>query len=463
MHEILSKKFHSQLSGDSEIWNWVHIHESVTMMDSNYREITFYNRTGYDQITTRLYLDCIHYYDEEVKHCSIDDLDDEEITEYLPLIFSKEDLIVRHFKTKDDVCNARPENDVSAENIEYKQPNGRYAQWTETAPPFGVVTLRITIKGKTYDSFKVIFLPPYNIEHPILRDYDKTRILYRSFDGKDAVFDDFIPKDNNQLNSTKPIRYGEEHDFYEVDVYRPTLIKEVLLDGQIIGYLDATEKLRLPYIFKHRVQINDFSEQGYQAYVCSNLGNIYTQNFIDIAHNPNAGMAAWVAWSRAKEYDACSLDSNAPACLKVYFGLPVSNNRWEGQEALLWDYDRKNNPTIVNPNDDFEFGIVFQNLSKNKDLTCCFPNKKDDDVWELMDRDVSSLKCFEVANDAGIYFFLMQPLMNLMNNPKDVVKELYDPLFVNRNGCLTDHDKCGLKRFGEEFCFDWQAYEINIE
>ena len=69
--------------------------------------------------------------------------------------------------------------------------------------------------------------------------------------------------DGIPLTPTVPIRFGVANDYYELHIYRPTLIKEVMMDGKIIDYLDGDEKLRLPYIFKERVQLNDFSTKGY--------------------------------------------------------------------------------------------------------------------------------------------------------------------------------------------------------
>lgn len=104
-----------------------------------------------------------------------------------------------------------------------------------------------------------------------------------------------------------------------IDVYRPTLVKEVMLDGNIIRYLNEDEKLYLPYIFKDRVQLNDFSRKGYQAYECRNLGNIYTQDFINIAGNPSIGEAALNAWRMDNKYLGKMLDAMSPNSLLVCF------------------------------------------------------------------------------------------------------------------------------------------------
>lgn len=45
----------------------------------------------------------------------------------------------------------------------------------------------------------------------------------------------------------------------------------------------------------------------------------------------------------------------------------------------------------------------------------------------------------------------------------DIVSEIYEPLFESRGGQLTEQDKTGLIRLGEELGFDWQENKIYIE
>lgn len=462
--DVYRKPFRDEKYGKSESWNWIYIYDSVTFVDDKGKTISLYNRVGYDQITTRLYSDTIHYVGGgKVKHYYIDDpdiSDDYDIDE-LPLIFGLDDVIVRHFATKDDILNARPEEDTVAELIEFKLDNGRYAQWTPAEePPFGEVTLRVTVKGIQL-SLPVIYLPRLSEEQPIMRDFEQTLIRYRAADMNEATYQDEIPMDGNVLSPTVPIKFGEGDSYYEVDVYRPTLIKEVMLDGKIINYLQADEKLRLPYIFKNRVQLNDFSIKGYQAYECKNLCSIYSQTYLDIEHNPSVGMAALAMWNKDTNYAGKLLDAMAPESLLVCFGRSANDADWNNQEAFVWNYDKGNEPTVSSHKDAPEFGIVFQNLSKNIDLTCNYPVQVDDDPWGFDDVEVSIVKCFEVANVYQTYFFLMKPLVELTKD--DVVKELYEPLIDARGGQLTDKDKQGLRRFGEEFGLDWRKYNINIE
>ncbi len=454
-HEVFHKSFYDQAFGFSEEWNWVYIYDSVTFFDDKGKEFTLFNRIGYDQVTTKLYTDTIHYVDGgKIRRYYIDDPDISNVldVENLPLIFGLDDIIVRHFATKDDIKNAQPEEDTEAELIEYKQRSGRYTPWTENdKPDYGKVTLRVTIKGKPY-IIAVAYLPRLASETPIMRDYESCCVRYKNIFDEDVIYRDAIPMDGESLAPTLPIRYGGGDLYCEVDVYRPTLIKEVLLDGKIIDYLQDDEKLELPYIFKQRVQLNDFNRRGYQAYECKHLDNIYTDAYINVAQNPSAGMAALAAWDADTKYLGKLLDEMAPDSLLVCFGRSKKEPHWEGEEALAWNYDKEQEPKVVSSTETIDFGIIFQNLSKNKDLTCNYPIQADDDPWGFDDVDVSILRCFEVANDTETYFFLMKPLMEM----RDTKKELYEPLLEARGGELSEKDKQGLLRLGEEFGFDWQ-------
>lgn len=471
--DVYRKRFRDQKFGTTETWNWIYIYDCVSFLDEKGKEINLYNRIGYDQVTTRLYTDTIRYVGGgKVKHYYIDypDISDEYEVDELPLIFGWEDVIVRHFATKDDILHAQPEEETEAEMIEFKQENGKYAEWTKMdEPPYGEVTLRVTVKGKPL-LFTVVYLPRLENESPIKRDFESTLIRYKNVDGTEAELQDEIPMDGNPLSPTLPVRYGEGERYYEVDVYRPTLLKEVMLDGKIIEYLNDEEKLNLPYIFKDRVQLNDFSEKGYQAYECSNLCNIYSQDFINISGNPSVGEAALNAWRNDNHYVGKLLDTMAPESLVVYFGNDQEQSSWKDEQALYWNYDEKTEPEPINTDEDADSkstGVIFQDISTTENLQCNLGMDIDNDpwAWEDIDESVTEtlLKCFEVANHYGTYFFLMKPLRDMDMDKDKIVSEIYEPLLEKRNGTLTPEDKQGLLRFAEESGFDWQEFNIHID
>lgn len=468
---VYRKRFRDQKFGTTETWNWIYIYDCVSFLDEQGKEINLYNRIGYDQVTTRLYTDTIRYVGGgKVKHYYINDpnISDEYEVDELPLIVGWEDVIVRHFATKDDILHAQPEEETEAEMIEYKQENGRYTEWTNLdEPPYGEVTLRVTVKGKPL-LFTVVYLPRMEKASPIKRDFERTLIRYKEVDGTEAELQDEIPIDGNPLSPTLPIRYGEGESYYEVDVYRPTLLKEVVLDGKIIEYLNDEEMLNLPYIFKDRLQLNDFSEKGYQAYECRNLCNIYSQDFINISGNPSVGEAALNAWRNDNHYVGKLLDAMAPESLVVCFGNDQEHSSWKGEQALYWNYDEQSEPEPINPDEDADsknMGVIFQNISKTENLQCNLGMDIDNDPWAWDDIEESVteslLKCFEVANHYGTYFFLMKPLRDM--DKDKIVSEIYEPLLEKRNGTLTPEDKQGLLRFAEESGFDWQEFNIHID
>ena len=464
--DLYRKTFRNTRQLGSEIWNWAYIYDAITFTDEKDKEQTLYNRIGYDQISTRLYADTIHYVNGGlIKHHFIFDEDesDELDTEYLPLIFKKEDIIVRHFATKDAIKQACVDSEGEAEKVEFKQSNGNYALWTaEVMPPYGVNTFRIWIKGLSSNR-DMIYLPAISKEHPILRDFDNAQIRYANirdlFHSEDGILQDSIPMDGNVLQPTKAIRYGEETNGYEVDVFRPTLIKEILLDGKIERYLQDGENLYLPYILKDRVQVNDFSHHGYQAYQCQNLCSIYQPQFINISGNENAGWAALAAWEKNYTYAGKLLDPIAPECIGVNFGETKEMSIWENVYAKAWNYDRNELP--VKAQQAPEFGVLFQDLSKCDHIGYNHPVQNDTDPWGFDDVDVDIIQCFEIANEANIYFFIMRPLIDM--NKRDYVSLLYKPLLSKRNGLLTEKDKTGLKRFAEEFAFAWENMNIYID
>ena len=462
--DVLTKRFWNKSFGMSESWNWLYIYDSVGIRDSYGKEWRLYNRIGYDQVTTRLYPDIIHYLSGGyIKHYYIDDPDisTESDIEELPLIFGKDDIIVRHFATKDDILNANPDNSAIIEGIEFKQVNGRYQEWNDTEKPsYGKNMLRIRVKGK-YLSLSVIFLPSLVGDKPIDRDYKHSQIVYKDINDAPIYIQDSIPKDGNVLFPTLSIKYTIGQDSFEVNVFRPTLIKEVLFDDIIIKYIEGDDFIDLPYILKNRVKINDFSIDGYQSYDCSKLASIYSDTFLNVSGNENSGWAALAAWHDDIKFSGKLLDDLAPHCLNVCFGQSKDNPRWENEEALVWNYDMSESPTICSPSDLPDFGIIFQNFSTNKNLICNYPIQEDDDVWGFDDVSVSIVKCFEVANKYGIYFFLMKPLIMLPE--RNIVTELYMPLLQLRKGILNNQDIEGLLRFSEEFSFDWCKYNINIE
>lgn len=463
--EVYKQPFSDKLYGESELWNWVYIYDSVTIYDETGKEQTLYNRNGYYQITTRLYTYTIHYLEGgSIRHCRMEDAWSEEPTiERLPLVFGKEDIVVHHFATKDDIKNAQQTEDTPTDKTEYKQANGHYQEWTDTDhPDYGMVALRITVKGKP-SLLSVVYLPCFDKDAPIERDYEQCCIRYRAMDGSEQLLQDQIPKDGEPLAPTIAVRYGSDTEWCEVDVYRPTLVKEILIDGSIVEYQEGDEaEVHLPYILKDRTRVNDFSWHGYQAYDCHLLGNIYTDDFLLISGNKNAGRAAIAAWTADTHFRAQMLGPTAPDCLWLCFGLAQNERQWEGATMLAWNYDKGSEPVVVtSPDEAPEFGVVIQDMSKTDSLVCNYPIQNDDDPWGWDEIEADLVKCFDLAQRAQTYFFLMRPIADM--DVSDMNGRLLQPLIKARNGTLSDADRTSLRRLAQEMGFDWSLLGVNID
>ena len=170
------------------------------------------------------------------------------------------------------------------------------------------------------------------------------------------------------------------------------------------------------------------------------------------------------AWRMDKHYAGKLLDTSAPDSLVVCFGNTQKNSSWEEKQAFFWSYDENVEPEIIDPingADTKDVGIIFQDISNTYDLCCNLAMDIDNDPWAWDDIKENILKCFEVANHYGTYFFLMKPLRGLVKT--QIIPELYQPLYDSRNGNLTPEDKQGLLRFAEELGFDWQEFNINFD
>lgn len=463
---VENKPFKEKTLGLSDTWHWYYIYDTATIVNGRGGSITFYNRQGYDRVATKLYSNTIRYINGGyVNYCSEDEYGDIS-PRLLPLIFNPHDVIVRHFNTKDDILNAQPDSLTEPELIEFKD-GANYVEWTDIQTPgYGYVKLRVTIKG-TQEPFEVCYLPSFDNEIPVKRDFANQCVRYRSF-GEDGIseektYQDHIEQDYTPLEPVVSLKCGHESVFVELDVWRPTLQKEIMKEGKILKYLSDGEYFTLPYIHKDKVVINDFSREGYRSYACSSLGNIYTSEFMDIDKNPTVGMAALAFWYKGGFKEAKYLDALAPEYLVIVMGNSRSDVPSEDVPLVFWNYDESQDLELVSAEYAGlgNWGILFQDLKETKDLSCYYPMMNDDDPWEWDQDATSNLKCFMVANECGIYFFEMMPLREL--SKQQYVEEIYKPLFDLREGKLNEKDILGLRRFSEEFGFDWLDLGIIID
>ena len=457
--EVDHKPFYTKNIGRSDIFCWHYIYDCATLIDEKGREITFYNRQGYDVVTTKLFNSIFKYTQGGlVKYCFIDDpeVDDDMLEEFYPLVFDSGDIFVRHFKTKDDIKNAQPEEETKPDQVEWKGNNGHYSTWCkEGRPHYGLVTLRISVKGR-YIPLTVLHLPPLNETVPVERDLKQQTIAFIDIDtGQPRIISDSAPMNYKPLEPTKEIRFGDETQYISLEVWRPFLLQEYCVNDRVVKY-GKDEEAVIPYILKEEMTFNEFNQNGYRSYPCSSLGSIYPL----LGQATNAHLAAW---EKGVHFDAHALDADAPESLEIVFGsTPPPQN--DCLRFLFWDFDKQKDPEDVDYNHGLQKNtVVFQSLENiNSDLENVLPriNRFVFGFAQVMQK-TSALKCFEIATKHRIYFFVFDPLVKM--SPEEYVSKIYQPLIAERGGKLNKADRLALRRLADEFQFSWTELNIDID
>ncbi len=435
--------FVNRMQQCSEQMIWHPIREWVKFIDERGSEHTLYNRCGFEQVNVVLHPEILRYSEQgTVTYLQYDDEGKDYVEVPLPLLFCRDELVIRHFpecmNVKSDCCGKI----TKPEKIEFKA--GRhYIEWNdEQSPEQGIVKLRLTSRGKQ-EQLTVYYFP-----HQIARDCLRGRIRI----GKHEYADDFCRDGSVQ----SPVRVFEEKDAsgkLSLEVWRATSCKAVIRNDRTVRYIASGERFALPYIFKNDVVIQDFSPEGYRKYCCRDLKSIYALPEFRLDDN-----SALKALEESRFVSAVKLDSDAPQWLDVCLSVPLHDDTNNG--FLQWNYFVDTPPESVAwqrncpPNE-----IIFPDLREREwlDVFPCVLGEYD--VWEYDEERINFLHCFEIAAAYGIYFFAMLPLRE---KNCDYVKELYIPLCKQKLGRLIKDDVVALQRFADEFGFDWKQKGVAL-
>ena len=431
----MQKCFKDKAFGLSSLWNWNYIYSGITISCNN-TAITLYNRSGYDQVYTKLYNDTISYHEGGKVKYLIEDEEEGEIEELLPLIFDATDIRVRHFATKDAIVDVKVDSDEVCQDIHFKKSNGIYSVWDkENYPQYGIVQLKAYVRGSAYP-IKALYL-----KGPIVRDFEESSIRYFAENGEQKIQKDNVDLNGKPLFPTVTISIGNS----KIDVYRPTLIKEIILDGIVHSYIKPGETFVLPDIFRSRVQISDFSEYGYKRFDCKFMPSLFSICASGSKSKALEYISSYEKWAAQK------LDECAPNWLYVAFTKQPTTPT-EELSLIYWNIYSDEQPSQFQYKVGFKVAkgdIICQDMKKpDAELSYISPLIGCPNPFNRM-RDLE-LKCFNFACDMQAYFSIFAPLRNMADNNKtrDV---LVSQLLALNNGELTSKDIENLHRFAKEF------------
>ena len=445
-----TKPFKNKQSGLSDAWNWCYIQSDITLNDKQNKPLTLYNRTGYDQVFITLHNETICYRNGGLVTMRKDDEEEGEIKECFPLIFGKEDLNIRHFRTKDAIANAQMESEEVCQDVRFKQ-DGHYTQWTEEEKPtYGLVQLSILDKGKEYKQTAVY------LKGPILRNCSDNTIKYYDLEGKEQIYQDQIEMDKQPLHPSITLKIGD----FEVEVYRPTLLKEIYLDGNVARYVGNGETFILPWIYKNRVAIADYSENGYKWYECKNIKTSFAQ----LDNELDKGKKDYMLFHLCEHtnWQVPETDADAPKWLRLSLSKETTQPNSAPPLLMFNIYeDADPQPFVFEKDHKKKSGeVIFQDARHpDDDLSFYYTDPGRPDPFATNKVKNNELRCFEIGVKYQLYFSIFFPLRQLVQKD-DFDSKLLFQLKEKYGDDLPKDLKEGLYRMAEEFQIDINKIKI---
>lgn len=431
----------------SEDYCWCPINDKIVLVDPEGKEIMppFFNRNGLYQVVTKKYLRTIKYNESTfVLYKYIDaDLDDDEMQDdYLPVLFGRQGLEVRHYETR----NAKEAIPIADYDLEWMK-NGHYVDWNKEEPTQGVHRLRITVKGIVFNLrvYYVPFIPTEYFQEPIWRDFENRRIC-TALNGVKDIDDNFEMLLDKREDETRQLEIGSEDAKILIDVYRPVILRELSQQGRIVSYFGKNENIEIPLINCHQFSLRDFSESGVKEY---KLGASDTAFYGFTTFND----PAMASTNYTEVQMASKIFPNVPLeYLKIYITKAID------QESDLWAWNYKDKPQKVSSANELKGeGVVFQSLMENRSPRHYSMPVVKKSGWGGKNKqiDTNVLDCFITADKHKTYFFLFIPLIKCVHERR-MIKDIILPILLNNKGLEEYNNYFGpLYRFAMQFHFDW--------
>lgn len=419
------------------MYNLTLVPESLTLVNQNGEEVTFYDRQGTDILTARRHDDVVRYIQGDKIRYICEDEEGIEDELLLPLLMTRDDVAIRHIDT--DEFGETVEEIIKPELLKFKVES-RYVEWTdEVFPITDRIRIRCTIRGR-----QLIKEFAYT-DGEIKRDLEREEIKVPK---NGVVFHtDHHRWLHTPFEPTEEVWIGNIH----LDVWLPIDCKEINR-GDRCCMRSQESRIAVPAIAASELWVAIFDSEGYRSYQCLPLVSVYsTTSMVDKIGKLMNGTAI----------KASALDPTAPPQLDVVFAYPVADDEKNDSKWLEWDYM----PDISPVESEYSVllkhnTVLFQDCRELSNPLYIYCPKRNVFAFKLKSvfDNTSLLECFKIASKYKTYFFLFSPLERMSN--EQFRNEIYEPLLTEYSGMIPSEIKNELTRAAIELGFIIKQDEI---
>jgi len=461
-------------SENGAAYKLVPVTSSITFMEADGENITVYNKEYDLSIEIAPHPETIKYINgNQCRRHYIDESEDEQ-TECVPIVFSRDDISVLFLKE-----DTKPyEVNKAVYTLEYKTLNeSSFHKWDDEDTPTGMIKIRVRYEGiqAQITAFALCSGDSFSIKRncdaetiAIAQDLPLLSVPWRlsTVFGSKTVFKDNMATD--PLSDTHDFNFGSETDYVAVPVYRSARVKEVYYDGECIKTLKkgtANMDIRIPFLLKDHYAIRTIGENGVHTVNLKKLAANYLNFRLADGEDPvdkqltietivgNVNLY-YCKDPLANRFNGCYIIRGVhddPDNYHFYY--------WTMQEDELPELlsIRNDDGSIYLPlNDDQRHdGMIFQSLEGDLHPQAYFAPI----ILRDWPKDDSRLRkaCFLIAAKYRTPFRIFRPVYNyLAGTDSELVDLAMDILYLDKSPDFSDEEKyAALIRFSHEMYFSW--------
>jgi hypothetical protein len=446
-HLHMSRKaFFDREEGESIPYNWCNIFESIKLRSGN-RTLSFDSQKGKDIVFPTCYPNDIKYEESfTVEHHYMEKFDEEdeegaEIVEHIPILFGLQNIVCRHFESKDDIVGRE------CKPISVMHKVGREYVMVENTEDLtiGVKKLRVQVTDVSSSDITVFYVPWSKHQgSPVVRDFEKNEVRVAGV----TVQNDY-QRDHKEYAPCIEVRLGSNEDYIVVNVYRPQNLIELYHNDKLIEYHDNRgDVIKIPLMLCREFRVRDYGREGVKEYDCRRLMELYPSIY-SLTLNAYYGLKP--------DWHLQSINADAPF---NYLRLCFFDRN--GQEDGNWVALDSNGTQFIAPSAIAEWrgpGLIFDSLMSPLCLHYRerIERRRVGGIGNQINAFVSSLETYDIAAKHRAYFFMFDKIGKLNETVRNgrMIDDILLPIIERSEGRITDKEIRDLQRFAFEFQFNW--------